>query len=195
VLVLEASERQGGELARLVRRDPLTKLGNRRQLRERLAAELAVHAANERALTVVTLDLNGFKALNDTAGHAAGDVVLQRVADALRMIAGAPAEALRQGGDEFAVLLPDTTAEEARAVTTAISRSLGAITEQGVQVTTGIGVATFPADGTTVDALLDHADHRLRTHKYGEPPAGSSPLHALAHELRAERLPKTTDRS
>ncbi len=192
ILVLEASERQGRELARIVRRDPLTGLGNRRRLRERLAAEIAEHRASGKSLTIVTLDLNGFKRLNDTAGHAAGDAVLQRVADALRVIAGHPAEAMRQGGDEFAVILPDTTPEEARTVTTAMSRSLGTIVEQGVPVSTGIGQASFPADGDEVDALLDRADHRLRTHKYGTMPPSAGdlgqPLDALATEIRAERL-------
>ncbi len=192
ILVLEASERQGRELARLVRRDPLTGLGNRRRLRERLTSEIALHRAASKPLTIVTLDLNGFKRLNDTAGHAAGDAVLQRVADALRMIAVDPAEAMRQGGDEFAIVLPDTSAEEAVAVTTAMGRALGTIVEQGVPVSTGIGQATFPDDGDEVDALLDRADHRLRTHKYGTmpPSAGAlgQPLDALASEIHAERL-------
>lgn len=169
LLILEASERQGALLARAVRHDPLTELGNRRRLRERLQEELDAHAKSGHELTVITLDLNGFKHLNDTAGHAAGDAVLRRVAAALRVIAAPPAEAMRQGGDEFAIVLPDTTANEARATAAAISRSLGTITEQGVPVTTGVGAATFPADGTSVDALLDQADHRLRAHKYGGP--------------------------
>lgn len=192
ILVLEASERQGRDLARLVRRDPLTGLGNRRRLRERLTAEIGAHRDAGTPLTIVTLDLNGFKRLNDTAGHAAGDAVLQRVADALKMIAGAPAEAMRQGGDEFAIVLPDTTAAEARTVIAAISRSLGTIVEQGVRVSTGVGHASFPEDGDAVDALLDRADHRLRTHKYGTmPPSAAAlgqPLDTLAAEIQAERL-------
>ncbi|MFT4034115.1 MAG: GGDEF domain-containing protein [Patulibacter sp.] len=168
VFVLEATEAQGRELAGLVRRDPLTGLGNRRRLRERLDLELPQHAEARSPLTVLVLDLNGFKTLNDTVGHAAGDDVLRRVASALRMIAAAPAEAIRQGGDEFAILLPDTNAVEARAVTAAITRTLGTIAIQGCTVTTGIGLATFPEDGTTVEALLDRADHRLRRDKYGD---------------------------
>ena len=94
---------------------------------------------------------------------------------------------MRQGGDEFAVLLPDTTADEALAVTAAIARSLGTIDEQGVRVTTGLGSATFPADGDTVDGLLDRADHRLRTHKYGDV------LVAAESEPRARRLTDATE--
>jgi diguanylate cyclase (GGDEF)-like protein len=192
IVVLESSERQGQDLARLVRRDPLTGLGNRRRLRERLAAELATHGAAGKPLTIVTLDLNGFKRLNDTAGHAAGDVVLRRVADALKVIAAPPAEAMRQGGDEFAIVLPDTTANEARTVITAISRSLGTIVEEGVPVSTGVGHASFPEDGDAVDTLLDRADHRLRTHKYGAMPPSAAvhgqPLDTLAAEIRAERI-------
>jgi len=84
------------------------------------------------------------------------------------VIAAAPAEAMRQGGDEFAVVLPDTAADEALAVTAAINRTLGSIDDHGVRVTTGLGMATFPEDGDDVDSLLDRADHRLRTHKYGD---------------------------
>ncbi|MEH3052831.1 MAG: GGDEF domain-containing protein [Patulibacter minatonensis] len=167
LLVLEASERQGRRLAHLVRRDPLTGLGNRRRLRERLGAELAHHAAEGQPLTLIALDLNGFKQVNDTLGHAAGDEILIRVANALKVVAAPPAEAMRQGGDEFAVLLPNTTADEARAVIAAISRSLGTLDAGGLKVASGLGTATFPDDADTVDGLLDRADLRLREHKYG----------------------------
>ncbi len=115
VVVLEATEAQGEELARLVRRDPLTGAGNRRALQERLAVELALHRRAGASLSVLALDLNGFKALNDTVGHAAGDELLRTVARELTSIVDGRGDVVRQGGDEFAVLLPWCTALEAEA--------------------------------------------------------------------------------
>ncbi|MBO9532386.1 MAG: GGDEF domain-containing protein [Solirubrobacteraceae bacterium] len=191
VLVLEATETQGKELARLVRRDPLTGLGNRRRMRERLDKDLPQHAELGQPFTVVVLDLEGFKTVNDRIGHAAGDELLRKVGGALKVIAGHPAEAIRQGGDEFAILLPDTTAEEARAAVAAVRRTLGTIEVDGVTVSTGIGIATFPDDGDDVDVLLDRADHRLRTDKYGE---REGALDSLEAELRASRFSDPSER-
>lgn len=193
VVVFEAAETQGEELESLVRRDPLTGLGNRRRLQERMARELAV---TDRPLAVVVLDLNGFKQLNDTIGHQAGDDLLVRVSRALQVVAGNDGEAIRQGGDEFALLLPDTTRDEARIVTATLERTIGEIEQDGVRISTGIGVATFPEDGDTVDVLLDRADHALRTHKYGDgeraqrrrstdQPDPLSEIAADAHEITA----------
>lgn len=165
VIVFESAEAQGEELESLVRRDPLTGLGNRRRLQERMAHELA---SADRPLAVVVLDLNGFKQLNDTIGHQAGDALLVRVSRALQVVAGTSGEAIRQGGDEFALLLPDTTREEARVATATLERTIGEIEHEGVRISTGIGVATFPEDGDSVDTLLDRADHALRAHKYGD---------------------------
>lgn len=184
VLVLEATEAQGEELARLVRRDPLTGAGNRRALQERLATELALHRFAGASLSVLALDLNGFKALNDTVGHAAGDELLRTVARELNTIVDGRGDVVRQGGDEFAVLLPWCTALEAEGVMAAIRTRLGEIVVAGVPVSTGVGAATFPADGTDMDALLDRADNRLRHDKYGGD-AGAAP--------RAERLDQPGD--
>ncbi len=167
VVVLEATEAQGDELARLVRRDPLTGVGNRRALQERLAVELAMHRRAGASLSVLALDLNGFKALNDTVGHAAGDELLRTVARELTSIVDGRGDIVRQGGDEFAVLLPWCTALEAEGVMAAIRTRLGEIVVAGVPVSTGVGAATFPADGIDMDGLLDRADNRLRHDKYG----------------------------
>jgi diguanylate cyclase (GGDEF)-like protein len=180
VVVLEAAEAQGEELARLVRRDPLTGAGNRRQLTERLTTELAHHRLAGAQLTVLALDLNGFKALNDTVGHAAGDELLRTVARELTTIVDGRGDVVRQGGDEFAVLLPWCTALEAQGVVAAIRTRLGEIVVAGVTVSTGIGAATFPTDGVDLDGLLDRADNRLRADKYGTHSDGAAPrVHRL----------------
>ncbi|MEH3052832.1 MAG: GGDEF domain-containing protein [Patulibacter minatonensis] len=167
VLVLEAAEAQGEELARMVRRDPLTGAGNRRALHERLTLELAHHRLAGAQLTVLALDLNGFKALNDSVGHAAGDELLRTVARELATIVDGRGDVVRQGGDEFAVLLPWCSAVEAQGVMAAVRTRLGEIVVAGVPVSTGVGAATFPTDGIDVEGLLDRADNRLRSDKYG----------------------------
>ncbi len=164
-LILEAAEAQSQELASLVRRDPLTGVGNRRLLDEALTAEIAAHAASSRELSVLALDLNGFKALNDRVGHDAGDALLRAVAAALVRAVGSGDLVVRQGGDEFCILLPGSGPTEAAAVRESITAALGALGHRGEGVTTGIGLATFPADATTPAGLLEFADARLSDDK------------------------------
>ena len=164
-LILEAAEAQSYELASLVRCDPLTGVGNRRLLHETLDAALPIHAAAGQQLTVLALDLNGFKDLNDRVGHDAGDALLVAVAAALTSVAGDDDVIVRQGGDEFCVLLPQAGPAEAAEVRAAIAAALAALGGGGTPVTTGIGMATFPADASTPDELLDVADARLAIDK------------------------------
>ncbi len=165
VAVLEAAERQGDELERLVRRDPLTGVGNRRMLSEQLAYELARHSRNRQPLTVLALDLNGFKALNDQFGHAAGDELLCSVARAIEDAAGDGDTVVRQGGDEFCVLLPNATGEQAMSTADSIRAALAVIDAHGLTITTGIGIASYPTEATTADGLLTVADDLLRASK------------------------------
>ena len=164
-VVLEAAEAQGAELEHLVRRDPLTGVGNRRLLTERLDYELRRHARNERPLSLLAFDLNGFKRINDVHGHAAGDELLVAVAQALRSGVRAQDSVVRQGGDEFCVLLPETTSAGAHQIGATLQTALAQVTAGDLPVTTGIGVAEFPSDGDTPDALLRTADERLRADK------------------------------
>ncbi len=211
-VVLEGSERQGVRLARLMRRDPLTGLGNRRQLDERLADNIALADRTRSSFAVLTLDLNGFKALNDTLGHAAGDELLRDVAGALRTATTDEATLVRQGGDEFAVLLPGATAADAHRTANEISAALSAITAAGQSgaVSSGIGTAVFPDDARSPTALLNHADDRLRTEKAARshdrriaPVAGHAPerrrgpreaaLHPAAVRSKAPPRPNSRD--
>lgn len=164
-VVLEAAEAQGEELENLVRRDPLTGVGNRRMLSERLVEELSRHTRSRRPLSVIALDLNGFKALNDTVGHAAGDDLLRAVATALDSISRRENIVVRQGGDEFCVVLTETGAADANRVAIAITKALAEIELYGAAVSTGIGIASFPDDGEDADTLLQVADERLRIDK------------------------------
>jgi diguanylate cyclase (GGDEF)-like protein len=153
--------------------DPLTGLANRRQLDATLEAEWGRCRHTGRSLAVVMVDIDHFKAFNDTAGHLAGDTCLVRVADALRTACRTPEAVLgRWGGEEFLVVLPG--ADIAAAVATA-ERLVQAIREARlpcgtpgsggfVTVSAGVSAAT-PADDCSVHALLHLADRGLYTAK------------------------------
>jgi diguanylate cyclase (GGDEF)-like protein len=154
-------DRQHAALARVSRADPLTGCLNRRGLEERLGAEIDSATRSLGSFALVVLDLDEFKAVNDSLGHAAGD-------DLLRWVAGRAGETLRPmdsfgrlGGDEFAVIVPGAGTAEAREVAARVRNALAE------RVSASIGVATFPADGTDSDALHRHADADLYAAKHG----------------------------
>jgi diguanylate cyclase (GGDEF)-like protein len=142
----------------LATRDPLTGLLNHREFHERLAAELERVRRHGGELSVVLLDLNGFKLVNDCAGHAEGDRVLRSVADSLRECCRASDSAFRLGGDEFALLLPETGPLAAAQVA---ERAEAAAADVDGRTSLSHGVASWPHAGPTKDALLDSADARL----------------------------------
>jgi diguanylate cyclase (GGDEF)-like protein len=149
-------ERQRRALAQLSRSDPLTGCLNRRGFTERFEAELSDHVRYDgRPLGLIVIDLDDFKSVNDTQGHAAGDELLCRVAAAL----GAdlrPSDVLgRLGGDEFTVLLPEAGPGELRAAAERLHRRLGLVTAAS------LGLACLPADGETADELHRSADADL----------------------------------
>lgn len=175
VVALEAAEAQGAELEELVRRDPLTGVGNRRLLLEVLEDELARHERTGRHLSLIALDLDGFKSLNDDVGHAAGDELLQRVAQALLEAVDPRDTVVRQGGDEFCIVLPETSAELAQRSSNAVRAALAQVqTPDGGRISSGLGIASYPDDALTADVLLHVADERLRLSK-GAPAAAPEP--------------------
>ena len=137
-------------------RDVLTDLFNRRYLLESLPVELARASREEYPVGVVMVDVDGFKAVNDAQGHAAGDRILADVADGLRHGSRASDIVSRFGGDEFVVALPRASREAAAVLAEAWRGALGA---DGVSVS--MGVAEFPRDGTDVEAILAAADRAL----------------------------------
>jgi diguanylate cyclase (GGDEF)-like protein len=149
-------ERQRRELARLSRSDPLTDCLNRRGFTERFEAERSDHARYDgRPLGLIVIDLDDFKAVNDTQGHAAGDDLLCRVAAALAAELR-PSDVLgRLGGDEFAVLLPETGPDELRAAAERLGRRLALVSAAS------LGLASLPADGETAEELHHSADADL----------------------------------
>jgi diguanylate cyclase (GGDEF)-like protein len=143
----------------LARTDELTGLANSRAFGELAEFELLRSRRYGRALSILYIDLDGFKAINDTLGHAAGDVVLQRAAAALREGLRRTDIVARLGGDEFVVLLPETGTEQADIVIGKVQTALGrALQGLGSGTTASIGAVTADVVPTTVQTLVDRAD-------------------------------------
>jgi diguanylate cyclase (GGDEF)-like protein/PAS domain S-box-containing protein len=140
--------------------DPHTGLGNYRRLVEALDAEVKRTARTGRPFAVLLLDVDQLKKINDRYGHLIGSQALCRLADILRVNCRAIDTAARYGGDEFAVILPETTAAAARLVASRIRSRLATDSLQP-PLSASIGVAVYPQDGETIEALLCTADREL----------------------------------
>jgi diguanylate cyclase (GGDEF)-like protein len=153
----------------LARRDELTGVGNYRSLHERLAEEIARHRRRSREFALVLLDLDGFKAINERFGHLEGDRLLAEIGVALSDEVRAEDSVFRQGGDEFAVIVPEANAEEAEEVATRLRARVarrGFGTDARLPVSGATGFAMFPVDGASADALLGFADQDLFAAKH-----------------------------
>ena len=143
-------------------RDPLTGLHNRRHFDEVLGAILARAERDGSLVSLVLLDVDHFKDLNDRWGHAAGDRVLQHAGAVLRRSTRAGDVACRWGGEEFVLILPGaTTAQAMERAAEWIGVSTAPSDGDPIAYTLSAGVSTFPADGTTADALFGNADRAL----------------------------------
>jgi diguanylate cyclase (GGDEF)-like protein len=158
-------------LFRLSRRDELTGVGNYRSLHERLAAEVARHGRSESSFALILVDLDGFKEVNERYGHLTGDRVLARVGLALRDGVRAGDMVFRQGGDEFAVIAPESEVDDAEELAQRLRDLLAGCGEDGQRITGATGIAVYPADGRTADDLLSFADAHLLAHKQEGRPA------------------------
>ncbi|MFS0773562.1 EAL domain-containing protein [Sphingomonas sp. 1P08PE] len=162
---LTEKRKSEAEITRLALFDGLTGLANRQRMRLSLDKTLAQAAGQHRPTSLFLMDLDRFKAVNDTLGHQAGDSLLKTVAQRLERVVGAAGLVGRLGGDEFQVLLPGTDGREglatlARALIDALSQPylIG-----GTQVSIGcsIGIAIAPHDGEDAETLIRNADLAL----------------------------------
>jgi len=143
----------------LARTDPLTGAANPRSFAEHAEQEMLRARRYKRAFTVVHLDLDGFKAVNDTQGHAVGDRVLQAVTQGLRSTLRRTDVVARLGGDEFAILLPETGNDVAGLVLGKIKAGLAnAMQAGGWPVTASFGAVTALSVPTNIDTILARAD-------------------------------------
>jgi diguanylate cyclase (GGDEF)-like protein len=140
--------------------DSLTGLGNYRQLLDVLHAEIERFGRTGRPFAVLLLDLDGLKSINDRHGHVVGSRALCRLGDALRVCCRSIDTAVRYGGDEFAVVLPETGFAPAALVASRIRKHLATDSRQP-PLSACVGVATFPQAGKTIEALLREADRGL----------------------------------
>ncbi len=166
---LDEAERHVNELQDLAAqlkeasaRDSLTGLYNHGYLMNRLQHEVSRARRYKRDLAILIIDLNDFKRVNDELGHLAGDEVLTQVADAIQRRTRQQDMSARYGGDEFCLILPDTDAKGAQALTESLRAEMAALQSlPGVPLRFGCGTAMFPRDGSDARSLFSTADERL----------------------------------
>lgn len=147
--------------------DPLTGLLNRRGILSRLDTELALHKQRGQPLSVLAMDLDRFKLINDHYGHSMGDRALAWVAETLRGILRENDHLGRHGGDEFIAVLPQTSHTKALEIALRIGSVIRkAAAHEAAYPEITIGVATLPEDGDRAESLLEAADTRLYAQKH-----------------------------
>ena len=165
--LIETTIADNRRLEELALTDPLTKALNRRALGERLAAEMERVRRYSTTMSLLLIDLDHFKAINDTHGHLAGDDVLIEVSMMLQRVVRAVDIVARYGGEEFVVVLPETGAGGAEAFAERLRELIeehAFVVARGraIRLTTSIGVACFPSFGVeSVEDLLANADQAL----------------------------------
>jgi diguanylate cyclase (GGDEF)-like protein len=162
------------EVTRLADLDPLTGLPNRALLRDRLLNAIANARRRGNRVALLFLDINDFKLINDTFGHAAGDRALQTVADCLSSVVRETDTVSRHGGDEFLILLAEIShAVDAGLIAEKVNAALGThsrIDDHAVSLAASIGISIYPEDGEDADTLIDRADaamYRAKKRPFG----------------------------
>ncbi|NET27316.1 CHASE2 domain-containing protein [Okeania sp. SIO1I7] len=155
----------GDSLHHQANHDPLTGLPNRKQFHERLSQAIEWANVNEQMVGLLFLDLNGFKAVNDTLGHNIGDLLLKLVAQRLQGCLRGSDTVSRLGGDEFTVILPGIpgqlgASKVADKIRNTISQPFK-LEDHIVPVGTSIGISLYPLDSRDIDQLIHHADSAM----------------------------------
>jgi diguanylate cyclase (GGDEF)-like protein len=158
----EAAEKIAAQISHMAKHDVLTNLPNRSLLTDRLSQSIAMAQRHEKKVALLYLDLDHFKHINDSLGHAVGDRLLQSVARRLLGCVRGSDTVCRQGGDEFVVLLAEVASAEDAALT---ARKLISVLAQPhrvgghrLHVTVSIGISFYPDDGIDAETLIKNAD-------------------------------------
>jgi diguanylate cyclase (GGDEF)-like protein len=166
---LDAAREMKEEFRSLAYHDELTGLPNRSLLQDRLGLAIAHSARQATQLAVLFLDLDDFKAVNDSFGHASGDQVLVELAARIRASVRAGDTVARLGGDEFVVLLADVAgAQDAGSVATKVLAAVRAPFRLGgreISISASVGVSVFPRDGKSPEDLVRYADSAMYREK------------------------------
>jgi diguanylate cyclase (GGDEF)-like protein/PAS domain S-box-containing protein len=180
--------RAEAELRKLAFFDALTGLPNRAQLESRLRAAVTRARRRDRAVALILIDLDNFKLVNDSLGHAAGDRLLRRVAGRLRGVEGDAGLLARSGGDEFMLLIADLPRERAvkaaRETTEQLAERLTrpfTVARAEFHVEASIGISVFPGDADSPEELLQHADLAMYQSK-GRGRAASTVYAGITHD-------------
>jgi diguanylate cyclase (GGDEF)-like protein len=188
-LMREAVAARQEQVLKLAYRDPLSDLPNRVLFNDRLRVAVEGAKRSGAALTVLLMDLDRFKYINDTLGHHIGDLVLQQVARRLSGLVRKSDTTARLGGDEFAVLLINAGVDVARVVARKILTALEAPISVGqhlLDVRASVGIASFLAHGSDAETLLRHADAAMYAAKRGN--TALAVYESRMHEQREEQL-------
>ncbi len=146
--------------------DPLTGIHNRRYFNDMLEYEIGRSERHQHTFSILQLDLDDFKEINDSYGHPAGDDVLIQIAETIRSCLRKGDIAVRMGGDEFALILPETPPSGAKKVAETLKEALQTLIFEIIPgnrfcVTTSIGIASYPKDARTLDDLMSGVDSSL----------------------------------
>lgn len=205
------------DVTRLAEIDPLTLLPNRALLLDRFAQAVAMAKRRAARLALLFLDLDDFKQINDTMGHAAGDEALQQVALRLGQAVRAADTVSRHSGDEFLILLTEVSyAADAAVIATKLLAALSEpmrVADRELRLSASVGISLYPDDGESIEVLISHADaamYRAKRHGPGRfalhgdlapQPLGSPPPAAIsaqqqalaAHERRHAQLQEANE--
>ena len=161
-ILAELAQTAKDQIGHMARHDSLTGLPNRIMLAERLTQAIAMAKRHRTQIAILFIDLDRFKAINDSLGHAVGDSLLQLVAQRLKSTIRESDMVSRHGGDEFVVLLPEIDSrKDIEAMAEALSATVGApyfLVEQDLRIGVTIGISIYPADGADSETLIQNAD-------------------------------------
>ncbi|MFC1913791.1 diguanylate cyclase [Chloroflexota bacterium] len=160
--------------------DELTGLFNRRSLDEMMIAEIGRHSRYGGLFSLIILDLDTFKIFNDNYGHLEGDKLLKQIGDVVKGAIRTADQAFRYGGDEFAILLPQTAIDAARRVAERVRKHITLKTKTGhIPITASLGLASWPSDGISPTDIMAAADAAL----YNAKRSGGNRTHCASGTL------------